>query len=104
MQAQNSNSDMTAECDAKYIALRTLGMRAAFLFLNFFLIIMALYQLKPASRSLFIESLGAERLPYVWIATALAMGVFITYYHRLVERHSRIRVVLGTCLAISILL
>ncbi|MEJ2166988.1 MAG: Npt1/Npt2 family nucleotide transporter [Deltaproteobacteria bacterium] len=104
MQAQSSNNDNTAECDAKYIAMHTLGFRAAFLFLNFFLIIMALYQLKPASRSLFIESLGAERLPYVWIATALTMGIFITYYHRLVERHSRIRVVLGTCLAVSILL
>jgi AAA family ATP:ADP antiporter len=105
MQAQNTkNDDNTAQCDAKYIAFRTLGMRAGFLFLNFFLIIMALYQLKPASRSLFIESLGAERLPYIWIATALSMGVFITYYHRLVERHSRIQVVLGTCLTIAILL
>jgi AAA family ATP:ADP antiporter len=105
MQAQNQQNDnMTAECDGKYIVLRTLGMRAAFLFLNFFLIIMALYQLKPASRSLFIESLGAEQLPYIWIATALSMGVFITYYHRLVERHSRIHVVLGTCLTIITLL
>jgi AAA family ATP:ADP antiporter len=32
------------------------------------------------------------------------MGAFITYYHRLVERHSRINVVLGTCLIISLLL
>lgn len=84
--------------------LHTLGARAGFLFLNFFLIIMALYQLKPASRSLFIETLGSERLPYIWIATAVTMGVFITYYHRLVERHSRIHVVLGTCLTISGLL
>ena len=104
MQAENSNNDITAECDAKYIVLRTLGIRATFLFLNFFLIIMALYQLKPASRSLFIETLGAEQLPYIWIATAVTMGIFITYYHRLVERHSRIWVVLGTCLTISILL
>ncbi len=104
MQAQNSNNDIIAECEARYPALRTLGIRAAFLFLNFFLIIMALYQLKPASRSLFIESLGAEHLPYIWIATAVTMGTFITYYHRLVERHSRIRVVLGTCLSISVLL
>jgi AAA family ATP:ADP antiporter len=28
------------------------------------------------------------------------MGAFIAYYHRLVERHSRINVVLGTCLTI----
>ncbi|MGD8797645.1 MAG: Npt1/Npt2 family nucleotide transporter [Desulfobacterales bacterium] len=72
--------------------------------MNFFLIIMALYQLKPASRSLFIETLGSERLPYIWIATAVTMGAFITYYHRLVERHSRLNVVLGTCLTISLLL
>jgi AAA family ATP:ADP antiporter len=32
------------------------------------------------------------------------MVVFITYYHRLVARHSRFNVVLGTCLTISILL
>lgn len=65
---------------------------------------MALYQLKPASRSLFIESLGAQQLPYVWIVTALTMGVFIAFYHRLVERYSRINVVLGTCLVVSALL
>ena len=80
MQAQNTkNNDVTAECDAKYMALRTLGIRATFLFINFFLIILAYYQLKPASRSLFIESLGAQRLPYIWIATAVTMVVFITY-------------------------
>ena len=53
---------------------------------------------------MFIEALGAERLPYVWIITALTMVVFITYYHRLVARHSRFNVVLGTCLTISSLL
>jgi len=40
----------------------------------------------------------------VWIITALTMVVFITYYHRLVARHSRFNVVLGTCLTISSLL
>ena len=99
-----SNIDIIAECKARYIALRKLGFRALFLFVNFFLIIMALYQLKPASRSLFIESLGAQQLPYIWIATALTMGVFIAFYHSLVERHSRINVVLGTCLVVSALL
>jgi AAA family ATP:ADP antiporter len=99
-----SNIDIIAECKARYIALRRLGFRALFLFVNFFLIVMALYQLKPASRSLFIESLGAQQLPYVWIATALTMGAFIAFYHRLVERHSRINVVLGTCLLVSALL
>ena len=99
-----SDIDIIAECKARYIALRKLGFRALFLFVNFFLIIMALYQLKPASRSLFIESLGAQQLPYIWIATALTMGIFIAIYHRLVERRSRINVVLGTCLVVSALL
>lgn len=100
----STNQDSDADCNGKYLALHKLGVRAAFLFVNFFLIITALYQLKPASRSLFIEALGAERLPYVWIITALTMVVFITYYHRLVARHSRFKIVLGTCLVISSLL
>ncbi len=80
-------------------------MRAGFLFANFLLIVTALYHLKPASRSLFIEYLGgADQLPYVWIGTALTMAVFIGIYHRLIERFSRIRVVLVTCAAISLLL
>jgi AAA family ATP:ADP antiporter len=84
--------------------LRTLQIRACFLFLNFLLIIMALYQLKPASRSLFIEFLGADRLPYVWIGTAVVMGVLISWYHRLVGRYSRVRVVFGSCFLFSALL
>ena len=104
MQAKISNNDQLLECNEKYALLRKIGVRSTFLFINFFLIILALYQLKPASRSLFIESLGAEKLPYIWIATAVTMGAFITYYHRLVARYNRINVVLGTCLSISVLL
>ena len=101
---ETSKQDTTDECVGKYVALRKLGVRASFLFVNFFLIITALYQLKPATRSLFIEALGAERLPYVWILTAVTMIIFISSYHRLVERFSRLHVVLGTCLVISGLL
>ncbi|MBW2408306.1 MAG: ATP translocase [Deltaproteobacteria bacterium] len=103
-QAKTSYPENSAECQGKYIALRTLGIRASFLFANFFLIITALYQLKPASRSLIIESMGAQRLPYVWIITAITMVVFISIYHRMVERFSRLNIVLGTCLTISGLL
>ena len=70
------------------------------LFTNFFLIITALYLLKPASRSLFLSALGTEYLPYVWIATAVTLGLIISLYHRMVARHSRINVVLGTCAVI----
>ncbi len=70
--------------------------RAVILFVNFFLIILAYYHIKPASRSLFIEYLGADELPYVWIGTALFLGAFIGIYHRIVAKHSRINVVLGS--------
>lgn len=72
--------------------------RALILFVNFFLIILAYYHVKPASRSLFIEYLGADLLPYVWIGTALFLGAIIGLYHRIVERHSRVNVVLGSCI------
>lgn len=104
MQAKKSNRDVAADCRVKYPVLSRIGLRSTLLFINFFLIIMALYQLKPASRSLFIESLGAQRLPYVWIITAVCMVILITYYHKLVQIHSRINIVLGTCLVFSTLL
>ena len=75
-----------------------LAQRAAVLFLNFLLIILAYYQVKSASRSLLIEYWGAGSFPYVWIVSALVLGTFIGFYHRLVERFSRFLVVLGTLL------
>ena len=75
-----------------------LSERGAILFGNFSLIILAYYHIKPASRSLFIEYLGADLLPYVWIATAVVLGTLIGFYHGLVERYSRLNVVLGSCL------
>lgn len=99
-----SKKELKDSCDLRYPARQVLGMRAGFLFFTFLLIVMALYNLKPASRSLFIEYLGADQLPYVWIGTALTMAVFIGIYHRVIERFSRVNVVLATCLSISLLL
>jgi AAA family ATP:ADP antiporter len=73
------------------------GLRTAVLFANFFLIIMALYHLKPASRSLVLESLGSEALPYIWIASAVSLFLLISLYHRILNHYSRLQVVLGSC-------
>lgn len=100
----NSKKVLRNSCEQRYPLRQVSGLRAGFLFANFLLIVMALYHLKPASRSLFIEYLGADQLPYVWIATALTMAAFIGIYHRLIERFSRIRVVFATCASISFLL
>ncbi len=78
--------------------------RAAILFVNFLFIILAYYQVKSASRSLLIEHWGADRFPYVWIFSALILGVFIAFYHHLVERYYRLHVVLGSCLLFVALL
>lgn len=102
MQKKDNRADQTLECSGKYLAFRVLGVRSAFLFANFFLIITAYYQLKPASRSLFIEAMGARQLPYAWILTAIATLLFITIYNKMVRRYSRNHVVMGTCLVVSI--
>jgi AAA family ATP:ADP antiporter len=78
--------------------------RAAVLFTNFFLIVFAYYLIKPASRSIYVEYLGETKLPYVWIGTALILMLFIGYYHRIVARHNRAHVVIGTCLIVGALL
>ncbi len=73
-------------------------LRSLVFSLDFFLIITALYQLKPASRSLLIEALGADSLPYVWIGSAVALLVTIAVYRKILERFGRVRVVLLSCL------
>ncbi len=78
-----------------------LARKAAILFVNFFLIILAYYQVKSASRSLLIEYWGSSNFPYVWIISALVLGIFIGFYYRMVARFSRTQVVLG-CLLLFI--
>jgi AAA family ATP:ADP antiporter len=83
---------------------QSLKTRSILLFFNFFLIILAYYQVKSASRSLLIEYWGSSSFPWVWIASALVLGSFIGFYHRLVERYSRLSVVLGSLLVFTALL
>lgn len=83
---------------------RRQAARPIALFVNFLLIILAYYQIKPASRSLLVEYYGADNFPYVWIATALVLGVLIGPYGRIVARFDRLRVVQGSCLLFIALL
>lgn len=79
-------------------------MRAALLFFNFFLIILAYYLIKPARDSLFISALGAKRLADVWFISPLVLLLCIPVYNRIVARHSRLNIVLGTCIFFGALL
>jgi AAA family ATP:ADP antiporter len=78
--------------------------RSVALFANFFLIILAYYQVKSASRSLLIEFGGSGWFPYAWIYSAVVLTALIGFYHGLVERHSRARIVLGSLLLFAGLL
>ncbi len=78
--------------------------RSLALFANFFFIILAYYQVKAASRSLLIEFGGAAALPYAWVYSAAALTLLIGVYHMLVERYTRVMVVLGSLLAFAALL
>ncbi len=78
--------------------------RSLVLFFNFFLIILAYYQVKGASRTLLLEHWGSKSLPQVWIYSAITLTLFIGTYHSFVQRYSRLRVVLGSCLLFIALL
>jgi AAA family ATP:ADP antiporter len=88
----------------KYPMLRSLGFRSGSFFFYFFLVITAYYQVKPASRSLIIEYLGSENLPYIWIIVAISMGIFISFYHRVVSQFSRKHVVMVSTLVFAFIL
>lgn len=79
-------------------------LRAFLLFANFFLIILAYYLVKPASRSLFLDHADAVHLPYVWTASALLLLLCMPVYQWILRHVARVRVVIGSCLLIAILL
>ncbi len=60
--------------------------------------------IKPATRSKFIASLGAENLPYVMLAAGLLMGVVMQAYSRLVDLLPRRWVFPGTQAALAMFL
>ena len=66
------------------------------LFANFFLIILAYYQVKAASRSMVLDYFDPGAFPWLWIATAAVLVAFIGIYHRLVAQIRRERLVLGS--------
>lgn len=59
------------------------------LFLFNFLVITAYLIVKPVRNSMFLERLGAERLPLAYIGTALFVGVVVWAYFKVLERLSR---------------
>lgn len=82
----------------------TASVRGLSLFFNFFFIILGYYLVKPASRSIFLDHFSADQLPYVWIASALLLGLLMPVYNRIVDRIDRRLLVATSCLFFSLLL
>jgi AAA family ATP:ADP antiporter len=78
--------------------------RSLLLAANFFLIILAYYQVKPASRSLFLEYAHAAELPYLWTGSAAVLFALMPLYQRILRRYSRLNIVIGTCVVTVVLL
>ncbi len=71
-------------------------VRVGLLALYFFLVITSYYVIKPVRNSLFIQRLGADNLPYVYIAAAVLVGFLISFYSRFADRITRRALVMGT--------
>ena len=76
--------------------------RAFLLFINFFFIIVTYSIIKPARGALVATQLGSDMLPYIWMATASVIGIFVAVYGRLIDLVSRQWVLAITTLGFGI--
>lgn len=74
------------------------GRRVFLMQLNIFLIISTLLVIKPTAGALFLAEVGVDRLPIVFILTALAAGVISYTYGRILPLFSIGRTMVGTLL------
>lgn len=78
------------------------GAVAVLLFLFFFLAITFQYVSKAVRQSKFMDSLGAEMLPIVYLLLAASAIPVIMLYNRAVDRYPRHHVIAGTCGAVAV--
>ncbi len=86
----------------KWSILRGEGRLTAGLAGYFFLLVAALYLMKPARNALFIGEFGTDYLPYVYVATALATWWVVVAYVRS-TRMARLQVILSATLATTLI-
>lgn len=66
------------------------------MFLYSFLVMTAYNNIKPSAASKFIDDLGADNVPYVFLVAGLTMGFIMNYYSRAAGRVPRLWVLPGT--------
>ena len=82
------------------------GQTVSLLFLGFFLVISFQYVTKTVRQSTFIDSLGANNLPWVYLLVALFSYPLLQVWVRLADRVARHRLISVTCgtVALSLVL
>jgi AAA family ATP:ADP antiporter len=70
------------------------------MFIYSFLVMTAYNNIKPSAASKFIDDLGADNVPYVFLAAGLTMGFIMNYYSRAVGKVPKRWVLPGTQVAI----
>ncbi|MCH7825518.1 MAG: MFS transporter, partial [Acidobacteria bacterium] len=78
------------------------GAIAVLLFLFFFMAITFQYVSKAVRQSKFVDSLGPEMLPVVWLILAICAIPVILLYNRAVDRFQRHNVIAGTCAVVAV--
>jgi ATP:ADP antiporter, AAA family len=61
-----------------------------------FLAMTSYYVVKPVRNSVFVDRVGADNLPYVYILTAIIVSVIMVFYSRWVDRIGHKTLLLGT--------
>ncbi|MFQ5889523.1 MAG: Npt1/Npt2 family nucleotide transporter [Gemmatimonadota bacterium] len=68
----------------------------ALMFVYGFLALTSYYVLKPVRNSVFVDRVGADNLPFVYILTAIFVAVVMLGYSRYVDRVRQLPLLLGT--------
>jgi AAA family ATP:ADP antiporter len=74
------------------------------MFIYSFLVMAAYNNIKPSAASKFIDDLGADNVPYVFLLAGITMGFIMNYYSRAVGKMPKLWVLPGTQVAIIALL
>lgn len=80
------------------------GPLCAVLFAMHFLVLAFQYAAKSVRQSSYVDALGADQLPYVYLLTALASYPVLRWYGRLVDRFDQRRLIAGSGVIVALCL
>jgi AAA family ATP:ADP antiporter len=92
----------TASRLAALTNIRREELKVVFLMVMYgFLAMTSYYVVKPVRNAVFVERLGAENLPYVYILTAVVVSLVMVVYSRYVHKIGHIALIVGTLLFLA---